>query len=83
MQCVSVFLSDGDPQIINSINQLITNGLLNLLTKCRGCYCHGVSQVLLKLFSKDNKKASMVRNVIGSFMNLCGKSQTENELKHY
>ena len=25
----------------------------------------------------------MVRDVIGCFMNLCGKSQTESELKHY
>ena len=30
MQCVLVFLSDGDPQIINSINQFF-------LTKHRGC----------------------------------------------
>ena len=27
-QCVSVFLSDGDPQIINSINQFIATRLL-------------------------------------------------------
>ena len=56
MQCVSMFLSDGYGKMINSIKEFIIKGLLNPKTKCRGCYYHGVAQVLLSNFSKDNKK---------------------------
>ena len=77
MHCVSVFVSDGDQQIINTINEFIATKLLNPKTRYRGCYWHGITQVLLKVFSKDNEKASMVRDVTISFMNLCGKSQTQ------
>ena len=55
MQCVSIFLSDGDSQIINSIKESITTGLLNPKTKYIGCCYHGFAQVLLSNFSEDDK----------------------------
>ena len=83
MRCVSVFISDGDNQIISTINQFIAISLLNPLTQCRGCYWHAVTQPLLKKFSKDNKKSCLMQNGVMRFMNLCGKSQTEEEINHY
>ena len=83
MQCVSAFLSDGDGQMMNSMKKFITAELLNPKTKYRGCFHYGVTQVLLSNFSKDNKKAGMIRDAIKCFMNWCGKSFTENEVKHH
>ena len=35
------------------------------------------------IFSKDNKKVGIMRNVIKYFINLCTKLMTKNEFKHY
>ena len=77
-----MFLSDGYGQTINSTKEFITTGLLNPKTKCRGCCYRGVTQVLLSNFSKDNKKAGMIRAAIKCFLNSCRESFTENEFKH-
>ena len=82
MHCVSMFLSDGDSQIINSTKEFITTGLMNPKTKCRGFYHHGVTQVLLRSISKADKKAGMTRDAIKCFMNSCGNSFAENEIKN-
>ena len=68
LQCICVFVSDGDQQITNAINQFTLLKLLNPKTRYRGCYWHGVTQVLLKTFSKDNEKACMVTDVLIAFM---------------
>ena len=78
-----MFISDVDQQITNATNQFIVLKLLNPKTRYRGCYWHGVTQVLLKTFSKENEKARMVRDVLICFMGMCSKSQTEIELKYY
>ena len=79
---MSVFMSDGDAQIMNTMNYFMSVSLLNPKARCRGCCWHGVSQVLLKKFSKDNDKACTMRNGIGMFLNSRCRSQTQEEINY-
>ena len=83
MQCVSVSLSDGDGQMKNWMKESITTWIRNPKTKYIGCCYHGITLVLLGNFSKNVKKAGMIRGAIKCFMSSCGKSFTEHEMKRH
>ena len=68
----SVFLSDGDQQIINSIKKYVERGMLNNNTKTRLCFWHAVILYLTNELSegKNNNVANLVIKILIFYVQL-------------